>query len=75
MKEAIRALHEGDIKGFFESLGLLLALENGKLVCDVCREPLTLSSFWAAARVGGELVFSCSKPACHMTFVLKTRRR
>jgi len=73
MKEAIRAIHDDEVANFFRSIGLLKELEEGKLHCAICGDPLTTASFRAATRVHSQPIFSCDRPSCYMTFILKTR--
>jgi hypothetical protein len=73
MKEHIRAIHNDEVVNFFRSIGLLSDLEDGKLSCEICSDPLTVASFQAAAKLNGKLIFCCNRPSCYLIFLFKTQ--
>ena len=63
-KEIIRTIYHKDVADFFESIGLLEALQRGEIHCDVCGEQITLESFRASAKKSGKFLFCCDRGFC-----------
>ena len=73
MKEIIQVVHDAEVIDFFRSIGLAEEFQEGRLSCMICAEPLTTTSFCAAAKLLGRTVFSCNKPSCYIQFILRSR--
>jgi len=63
-KEVIRAIYHKDVANFFESIGLLKALQRGEIHCDGCGEQITLENFKAFAKKSGKFLFCCDREFC-----------
>ena len=60
----IGAVHYDELPAFFQSLGLLDDLREGKIRCLICGRMITPESFKAATRKGDQLLFCCSREPC-----------
>lgn len=63
-KETFQAVHSAEVRALFQHLGLLSDLESGAIKCHACGDAISLTSFRALTRSGGELRLSCDKAPC-----------
>ncbi len=63
-KSVISAVHDDDLVGFLDSLGVLSDLERGEVKCKFCREVINLNNLVAVFPESGDIKFVCDKPAC-----------
>lgn len=63
-KRTIRAVHEMDLKEFFESLGILSQILAGEMKCKICIGPISLGNI-AKVIIGNEIQLICDKSTCH----------
>ena len=73
-KEIIRAIYHKDVANFFESIGLLEALQHGEIYCDVCGEQITLENFKASAKKSGKFLFCCDREFCVQRLASKLKQ-
>jgi hypothetical protein len=69
MKENIKAIHDSEIKEFFERLGIVEKLANGELKCSVCKSTITEQNFRAITKKSEDLLFSCNRESCYTDFL------
>ncbi len=74
MKKKILAVHEQNLDSFLESVGLLHALETGKLRCGICGSLITRENFRGVFPEEGELKVCCSILHCYKTVLKKLER-
>lgn len=61
----VNAIHEKDLQGFLEKLGLSKQFQEGQIKCYVCGDVLSLENLGAILSVKGEARFVCTKPECY----------
>lgn len=64
-KTTINAIHEFDLEGFLDKLGLLENLKNGNMKCGICGDVLTLPTIGAIFMDGDAVKLACNKPHCY----------
>lgn len=65
---SLHAVHDDDILQYLESLGLLRKVEQGKIRCKFCGDPLTVDSIHALFPEDGHVHLVCAKPSCILKF-------
>ena len=63
-RETIHAIHDQDIEGYLESLGILKKLRRGRILCKFCRDPVTLETLHSLFPQSGDVKVVCEKPSC-----------
>jgi len=67
-KEIIRTVYHKDVTDFFKGLGLQDKLVQGKILCAVCGQAITLENFKAVTNIKGNLKFCCAQETCIEAF-------
>lgn len=60
----ISAVHDDDLIGFLDGLGVLSDVKYGRAVCKFCHEPVNLATLAAVFPESGDVKFVCDKPRC-----------
>ncbi|MGA8493019.1 MAG: hypothetical protein WB711_21530 [Terriglobales bacterium] len=63
-KSIISAVHDDDLVGFLESLGVLSDVKRGEARCKFCREVISLDNLVAVFPESGDIKFVCDRPGC-----------
>jgi len=63
-KVPLHAVHDDDLQGVLEALGLARAFAAGQLRCKFCGDVVTWATLHAIFPDGGEVKLACSKPEC-----------
>jgi hypothetical protein len=63
-KSIISAVHDDDLVGFLDSLGVLSDVKRGEARCKFCRQAMTLDNLIAVFPESGDIKFVCDKPGC-----------
>jgi len=72
-KHKIHAIHESDLDEFLKNIGLLDALENGKLTCDICGCKISRENFGCVYPTESEIKICCSKLECYEKALTKVK--
>ncbi len=68
-KEALSAVHDDDLVGLLQSLGVLHDIEAGNIKCKFCKDQINLDSLQALLPDSGSVSFVCKKPDCVRLFI------
>jgi len=60
----IDAVHEKNLKGLLESLGLLEDVEKGRINCNFCGKTITLENLQCIYPKNDEIIFCCDDVKC-----------
>jgi hypothetical protein len=63
-KHKVRAVHDDDLLGFLDSIGLRRALETGEIKCHICGKQVTLENLQALLPLNKKFAVVCSEPTC-----------
>jgi len=63
-KSIIAAVHDDDLVGFLDSLGVLSDVKRGDARCKFCRQVISLDNLVAVFPESGDIKFVCDKPGC-----------
>lgn len=63
-RTTISAVHDDDLVGFLDSLGVLPDVKYGKAKCKFCREVVSLDNLVAVFPESGDIKFLCDRPGC-----------
>lgn len=63
-KSIISAVHDDDLVGFLDSLGVLSDVKRGEVRCKFCREIISLDNLVAVFPESGDIKFVCDRPGC-----------
>ena len=63
-REKVSAVHDQDLEGLLETLGLLEAIQNGTVKCDVCGETVKLENILCVFPAGKSVGIGCDRPEC-----------
>jgi len=64
-KHKIHAIHESDLDEFLKNIGLFEALENERLMCDICGCKISRENFRCVYSIENEIKICCSKLECY----------
>ncbi|MBV6437924.1 MAG: hypothetical protein DCC53_16900 [Chloroflexi bacterium] len=70
-KKSIDAVYDDDLLELLDNLGLKSKFENGILKCAFCNDVIDWKNLHSIFPHGGQVKFSCSKPACVKSLVEK----
>jgi hypothetical protein len=73
-RQRIKAVHDRDLEGLLESLGLAETVKAGHARCHFCGETLTLDNLQAILPIGDRIGLTCGKPGCIEQALLVQRR-
>lgn len=73
-KREIYAVHEHDLGRFLGSLGLLEALEAGKIRCAICKCQVTKENFGSLYPFEGGIKVCCDKSDCYSEVIRRVRK-
>ena len=65
MQEVVRAVHGDEVEMFFQRIGLLEDLNEGKIICHSCKTVISPENFGFVTKKNGDLLFSCRNSDCH----------
>jgi hypothetical protein len=60
----LKAVHDDEIQGLLESLGLLEVVKSGHAICPHCGDVVTVENLNCIVPRGDEILLVCSKPDC-----------
>jgi hypothetical protein len=60
----ISAVHDDDLIGFLDGLGVLSDVKFGAARCKFCHESINLTNLAAVFPESGDVKFVCDKPRC-----------
>ena len=63
-KETLTAVHDSDLEGLLQSLGVLAMVQSRGAKCKYCHDAVGLNNLAAIFPEGGEVKFVCAKPQC-----------
>ncbi len=63
-KSIISAVHDDDLVGFLDSLGVLSEVNSGEARCKFCHEVISLDNLVAVFPESGDIKFVCDRPGC-----------
>ena len=63
-KKLLRAVHDTDLEGVLQSLGLLEGLRRGQLQCGVCGNTVTFENLRCIYPQGSKIKVCCDRPEC-----------
>lgn len=61
---SINAVHENDLEGFLDKVGLLQDFQGGKLKCKFCKEPVDKENIYSIIKDSDSYKVVCSKASC-----------
>lgn len=75
--QSINAVHENDLEGFLDSVGLLQDFQNGSLKCKFCRDPIDKQNIYSIVKDSDTYKAVCSKAQCVSALMefLEAKRR
>jgi hypothetical protein len=63
-KATISAVHDDDLFGFLNGLGVLNDVKNGNATCKFCDQTVSLENLVAVFPEGGDIKFVCDRQGC-----------
>lgn len=63
-RKTIEAVHDVDLRGLLQSLGLLAEVLEGNAACAFCGSPITLENLTAVFSNSGAIALTCSSVNC-----------
>ena len=63
-RDRLKAVHDDDLAGFLQGIGLYARFARGKLNCGFCRDVITYDNLYAVYPDSGNVKLSCDKPHC-----------
>lgn len=60
----ISAVHDDDLSGFLNSLGLEDEINEGKHFCMNCKKSISMDNLWGILNKDGSIKFICSDTSC-----------
>lgn len=64
IKTKLKAVHDNDLEGLLDSLGLSSKLKAGELKCAFCKEIMTIENLHSIFPDSGSIKLTCSNPDC-----------
>ena len=64
MSRKLRAVHDDDLDEFLESLGILKAIDAGRVTCRFCGDAVSQANLHAVFPFQGSVETTCDRPAC-----------
>jgi hypothetical protein len=71
----LKAVHDIDLEGLLDSLGLSSSLRAGKLKCAFCKEVITFENLHSIFPDSGAIKVSCSNPDCVKTLMARMEEK
>lgn len=69
--ETLNAVHDDDLMGVLEELGVAKDFTHGKLRCAFCGDTITWHNLHSLFPDSGAVKFSCDKPECVNKLIAK----
>lgn len=60
----VKAVHDHDLRGLLESLGILEEVQSGRATCLICGQAVTLENLHCLLPRGDLVAVVCSKTPC-----------
>lgn len=70
-KIKLKAVHDNDLIGLLESLGLYGKFKAGELKCSFCKDIITFENLHSFFPDSGSIKQTCSKPECVKSLMAK----
>lgn len=71
-RRELKAVHTTDLSNILQKLKMSEQFNQGKILCTICNDVITLENIGSLKKISGNIVFTCNKSTCYNELVKNT---